>query len=38
MIKRIKSFCQDTGAKLDAMPSQVTVTAKVRLHLLTFVV
>ena len=30
MIERIKSFCEDTGAKLDVMPSQVTVTAKVR--------
>ena len=30
MIERIKSFCQETGAKLDAMPSQVAVTAKVR--------
>ena len=30
MIEKIKSFCQETGAKLDAMPSQIAVTAKVR--------
>ena len=33
MIEKIKSFCQDRGAKMDVLPSDMTIASKVN-HML----